>query len=89
MTKRAYTARRTCLGCGRRDDKGKLLRLAVTGQDRLEVDGYQGRGGYLHRDPSCQKAFVSRKGHYRAFHVEISRAVKAKLIDELAERDWE
>jgi predicted RNA-binding protein YlxR (DUF448 family) len=63
--------------------------LAVTGQDQLQVEGNRGRGGYLHRATSCQKAFVSRKGHYRAFHVEISRAVKTKLIDELAERDWE
>jgi hypothetical protein len=63
--------------------------LAVTGQDQIQVEGDRGRGGYLHRAPSCQKAFVTRKGHYRAFHVEISRAVKTKLIDELAERDWE
>ena len=89
VTKQAHGAQRTCLGCGARDDKDELLRLAVTGQDQLIVESYRGRGGYLHRNPSCQKAFVNRKGHYRAFHVEINRAVKAKLIDELAERDWE
>ena len=89
MAKRAHRAQRTCLGCGSRDDKDKLLRLAVTGQDQIQVESDRGRGGYLHRVPSCQKAFVNRKGHYRAFHVEISRTVKAKLIDELAERDWE
>lgn len=89
VTRQAHRAQRTCLGCGARDDKGKLLRLAVTGQDQLRVESYRGRGGYLHRAPSCYKAFVNRKGHYRAFHVEISRAAKAKLIDELAERDWE
>lgn len=84
-----HRARRTCLGCGARDDKDKLVRLAVTGQDQLRVENFAGRGGYLHRDLSCQKGFVNRKGHYRAFHVEISRAMKAKLIDEFAERDWE
>ena len=89
VTEHAHRAERTCLGCGARDDKDKLIRLAVTDQDQLRVDSYRGRGGYLHRDPSCHKAFVNRKGHYRAFHVEISRTAKAKLIDDLAERDWE
>lgn len=89
MTKRAHKTERSCLGCGKRDDKENLLRLAVTGQDQLGVDNERGRGGYLHRDPRCYKGFVNRKGHYRAFHVELSRAAKAKLIDELSERDWE
>ena len=84
-----HKGQRTCLGCGARDDKVNLIRLAVTGQDQLRVESYRGRGGYLHRDPSCCKAFVNRKGHYRAFHVEISRAGKAKFIDALAEREWE
>jgi hypothetical protein len=43
----------------------------------------------LHRDRQCQKAFVSRKGQYRAFHVEVSRTAKVKLIAELADRNWE
>ena len=43
----------------------------------------------MHRDPKCHKAFVSRKGHYRAFHVEIDRMVKTQLIEKLAGRDWE
>jgi predicted RNA-binding protein YlxR (DUF448 family) len=66
-----------------------LLRLAVTGPDELAVGRVQGRGGYLHRDSSCLKAFVGRKGLYRAFHVEVSRTAKVKLIEELAGRDWE
>ncbi|MGH7887555.1 MAG: YlxR family protein [Candidatus Binatia bacterium] len=89
MTKGTYRPQRTCLGCGARDDQGKLIRLAVTSQDQLTVEPRRGRGGYLHRDRQCQKAFVSRKGQYRAFHVEVSRAAKAKLIEDLASRNWE
>jgi predicted RNA-binding protein YlxR (DUF448 family) len=66
-----------------------MIRLAVTDQDQLAVEQQLGRGGYLHRDPKCQKAFVTRKGHYRAFHVELNRTVKAKLIGSLTDRDWE
>jgi predicted RNA-binding protein YlxR (DUF448 family) len=84
-----HTGQRTCLGCGARDDQNKLIRLTVTDGNRLQVEGYRGRGGYLHRDPACHKRFVSRKSHYRAFHVEIDRATKAQLIEQLAARDWE
>ena len=89
MANRTHRPQRTCLGCGARDDQGKLIRLAVAGQDQLAVEPALGRGGYLHRDPRCQKAFVSRKGQYRAFHEEVSRAAKAKLIEDLAGRNWE
>jgi predicted RNA-binding protein YlxR (DUF448 family) len=66
-----------------------LMRLAAPGPDQLQLEPHKGRGGYLHRDPNCQRAFVSRKGHYRAFHVEVSRKVKAEFINELATRNRE
>ncbi len=66
-----------------------MIRLAVTGRDQLQVERYRGRGGYLHREGRCLKAFIGRKGMYRAFHVEVSRAAKTKLIEELAGRDGE
>jgi predicted RNA-binding protein YlxR (DUF448 family) len=72
-----------------RDAQDKLIRLAAPGPDQLRLEPRKGRGGYLHRDPNCQKAFVSRKSHYRAFHVEVSRKVKAEFIKELATRDRE
>ena len=84
MTNKTQRPQRTCLGCGVRDDQNKLIRLAAVGNDQLAVEPRLGRGGYLHRDRQCHKAFVGRKGHYRAFHKEISRIVKAKLIEDLA-----
>jgi predicted RNA-binding protein YlxR (DUF448 family) len=89
MGKKAHRPQRTCLGCGARDDQDKMIRLAVTGHDQLAVEPRGGRGGYLHRDQRCQRAFIGRKGQYRAFHVEVSRAAKVKLIEELADRNWE
>jgi predicted RNA-binding protein YlxR (DUF448 family) len=89
MAKRGHKPQRTCLGCGARDVQDRMIRLAVTGQDKLLVEQQRGRGGYLHRDAKCQKAFVTRKGHYRAFHVEVNRTAKAKLIDSLTDRDGE
>jgi len=77
------------LGCGARDDQERMIRLTATGQAELQVEPNYGRGGYLHRDAKCQKAFINRKGHYRAFHVEVNRTVKAKLIGSLRDRDGE
>jgi predicted RNA-binding protein YlxR (DUF448 family) len=77
------------LGCGVRDDKNNLIRLTVTDQGHLKIDWNQGRGGYLHENPKCWQAFLSRKGHYRAFHVEVSRAHKENLIQELERRNRE
>jgi predicted RNA-binding protein YlxR (DUF448 family) len=48
-----------------------------------------GRGGYLHRKQDCWRAFLRRKGIYRAFRVEVSRAAKDRLIQELKDRNWE
>jgi predicted RNA-binding protein YlxR (DUF448 family) len=66
-----------------------MIRVAVTDQDKLQVEQQIGRGGYLHHNAKCQKAFVTRKGHYRAFHVEVNRTAKAKLIESLKDQDWE
>ncbi|MSP37058.1 MAG: DUF448 domain-containing protein [Deltaproteobacteria bacterium] len=89
MAKRGYRPQRTCLGCGARADQAQMIRLAAAGPDQLRVERHQGRGGYLHRDERCQRAFVGRKGMYRAFHVEVNRAAKTKLIEELTGRDGE
>lgn len=87
-TRRAHRPQRTCMGCGARDDQEHLLRMAIDG-DRLVLDRERGRGGYLHAQPQCRRLFVAKKGHYRAFHAELTRAMKEKLIDELESRERE
>lgn len=88
MACRGHRPQRTCMGCGGRDDQARLIRLAVE-QGRLAVDGMRGRGGYLHRSSECRRLFVGRKSQYRAFHVEVTRAMKENLIKELENRDRE
>jgi uncharacterized protein len=77
------------LGCGQRDDQDELIRLSLTEQGRLILDQAHGRGGYLHRNSTCWHSFLKRKGQYRAFHAEVDRAAKEKLIELLKDRDWE
>jgi predicted RNA-binding protein YlxR (DUF448 family) len=76
------------MGCGGRDDQARLIRLTVD-QGRLAMDEIRGRGGYLHRSSECRQLFVGRKSQYRAFRVEVTRAMKENLIKELENRDRE
>jgi len=66
-----------------RDLQDTLIRVALADQNRLILDANRGRGGYLHRNENCWRAFLARKSHYRAFHGEVSRAAKEQLILEL------
>jgi len=81
---------RTCLGCGTRDRQDCLLRLVVDPSGKLKVqDGGPGRGGYVHKQETCWESCLGNKKFYRAFHMEISREARIKLIQELRERNWE
>ncbi|HBA39692.1 MAG TPA: DUF448 domain-containing protein [Deltaproteobacteria bacterium] len=85
--KRDHRPRRTCLGCGAKDDQEALLRLVVEGDGGLRVDRLEkGRGGYLHKTEACWRAFLQKKNLYRAFHSEVSRKAREKLILTLRDR---
>ena len=87
---RGHGPERTCLGCGIRDDKENLLRLVATSGGELHLQKMgSGRGGYLHVCEVCWEAFRGKKRLYRAFHVEIGREARGKLIQELRNRCWE
>jgi predicted RNA-binding protein YlxR (DUF448 family) len=78
------------LGCGAHDDQSQLIRLLALNRDHLKVDRPgTGRGGYLHRAEECWQGFIRRKSLHRAFHLEISKEAKEKLVQELKERHWE
>jgi predicted RNA-binding protein YlxR (DUF448 family) len=62
-----------------------LIRFRVTEQGDLQIDKTgAGRGGYLHQRAECWQRFLKRKSLYRAFHVEVDRDAKEKLVWELA-----
>jgi predicted RNA-binding protein YlxR (DUF448 family) len=90
VSQRGHRPQRTCLGCGTRDEQKKLIRLVVGEESNLKIDrSANARGGYLHCAPACWRSFMRRKSLYRAFHVEIGKDAKEKLIRELTERRWE
>jgi predicted RNA-binding protein YlxR (DUF448 family) len=77
---------RTCLGCGRTDDQSALMRMVKRGGE-LEIDRFaKGRGGYLHDAETCWNLLLQKKSVYRAFHEEVDRAARARLVSRLRER---
>jgi predicted RNA-binding protein YlxR (DUF448 family) len=87
LPKRQHSPRRTCLGCGARDDQSRLIRLRAGDRGELSADGSRlGRGGYLHHGHECWEQFLKRKSVYRAFHAEIGRSAREILVQELKER---
>ncbi|MGE5853015.1 MAG: YlxR family protein [Deltaproteobacteria bacterium] len=89
MVKTHHRPQRTCIGCGMRDLQEQLIRVTLADQNRLIRDAKRGRGGYLHRNENWWRALIGRKGQYRAFHREVSRAAKEQLILELQCRNRE
>jgi len=83
LTERGHRPRRTCLGCGVRDDQSNLMRLVVVEHGGLQIQMGKGRGGYLHSARECWQAFVRRKSLYRAFRLEITKDAKEKFVREL------
>src|SRR5262249_54460972 len=87
LSKRGHRPQRTCLGCGAKEEQDKLIRLMVGEQGELKISRLaDGRGGYLHRAGSCWQPFFREKSLHRAFHVEIGKDAREKIIRELVER---
>ena len=87
LSKRGHRPQRTCLGCGLREEQNKLIRLKAGEQGELKIEGLtNGRSGYLHLAPSCWQGFLRKKSLHRAFHVEVGRDMREKLVRELKER---
>jgi uncharacterized protein len=80
--------RRTCLGCGKRDDQAALLRIVIQETGDLAVSRLaKGRGGYLHAQEACWDLFLRRKSVSRAFRAEVARGARERLIVGLREQN--
>jgi predicted RNA-binding protein YlxR (DUF448 family) len=85
--KKNSAPQRTCLGCGRTDDQSALMRMVVREDGELEIGRFaRGRGGYVHAAEICWNLLAQRKSVYRAFHEEVDRAARARLVSRLRDR---
>ncbi|GBD27816.1 hypothetical protein HRbin30_03172 [bacterium HR30] len=82
---RKHVPIRFCVGCGKRSPKQELIRIRVDAKGSLVVgEQGEGRGAYLHNDPSCWEAFGARKGLVRSLRRSVERDVRQALVRKLA-----
>lgn len=78
---------RTCAGCGKRDARGKMLRVVADPDGHLKVDlrrALPGRGAWVHQAPSCVAQARKRRAFPRI--LKISASV---MEDYASENFWE
>jgi predicted RNA-binding protein YlxR (DUF448 family) len=84
------TAIRSCVGCGRREPQAALIRMTWC-DGALARDGGRratGRGGYLHDDPTCWRAFVGRRGPVRSLRETVPRPAREAFVRQLQAETW-
>ncbi len=73
---------RTCLGCRRRDDQARLLRV-VAGESTVVVDPRRrapGRGAYVHPDPACVALAVRKRAFGRTLRAPVEAAAAGAVL---------
>jgi predicted RNA-binding protein YlxR (DUF448 family) len=73
---------RTCLGCRRRDDQDRLLRV-VAGENTVVVDPRRrapGRGAYVHPDPACVALAVKKRAFGRTLRAPVEAAAAGTVL---------
>jgi uncharacterized protein len=73
---------RTCVGCRRRDEVGRLLRV-VADQTSVAVDPRRrapGRGAYVHPDAACVASAVKRRAFGRALRAPVDAAAAGAAL---------
>jgi predicted RNA-binding protein YlxR (DUF448 family) len=73
---------RTCVACRQEAGKRSLVRVvrSADGAAAVDVTGRaQGRGAYLHRDPSCVEIARKKKALDRALKATVSAELWAEL----------
>ena len=73
---------RTCLGCRRRDEQHRLVRVVVDGA-AVQVDPRRrapGRGAYVHADVGCVAKAVKKRAFGRALRVPVDAAAAGAVL---------
>jgi len=86
-----HRPQRTCVGCGQRDDPGRMTRFAIDGRGLLVLvrNPVTGRTAYLHSAAECWKGLVGRRSIDRSLRASIAKEQKIRLLQDLdaTERD--
>ena len=73
---------RTCVGCRRREEQGRLLRVVADGTT-VRVDPRRrapGRGAYVHPDPACVALAVRKRAFGRTLRAPVEAAAAGATL---------
>ena len=79
-----HRPQRKCIGCGRKNEKVRLVRVVATRDGDIVWDQRQcreGRGAYLCPGVDCIELAIKRGSFHRAFHrhVEVSKGFRLEV----------
>ena len=85
MSRLNHTPQRTCVGCGQRDDPGRMLRFGQDGAGVLAIVAapISGRTAYLHRTLECRAGLVKRRTVNRSLRTGVATDQKARFVRDL------
>ncbi|MFQ5855910.1 MAG: RNase P modulator RnpM [Anaerolineae bacterium] len=89
MTKRRRRiSQRTCVGCRQVAAKRSMVRIVRTPENGVQLDltgKLPGRGAYLHEDPACWEAALTRNRLAQALKTELSPEEQKMLAARMVE----
>ena len=80
------TPQRSCLGCGLKTDKNKLIRIVKTPEGQVVIDKTgkaPGRGAYICLNIECLKEAIKRKSVERALNIKLSDDLIVELSNQV------
>ncbi|MCI0503041.1 MAG: YlxR family protein [Fusobacteria bacterium] len=80
------TPQRSCLGCGLKTDKNKLIRIVKTPEGQVVIDKTgkaPGRGAYICLNIECLKEAIKRKSVERALNIKLSDDLIVELSNQI------
>ena len=79
---RGHCPQRKCIGCGRKEEKARLVRVVASRDGHIIWDQMQcreGRGAYLCPGQECIELALKRGSFHRAFHRHVEVNIGFKL----------
>lgn len=76
---------RTCVGCGRRDEQPRLIRLRRAAGGAIVCDGSlrEGRSAYVHARSECVHGLVRSKGLGKSLRTNVAKEARVELMQVL------
>ncbi|MPW25835.1 DUF448 domain-containing protein [Alkalibaculum sp. M08DMB] len=77
---------RTCVVCGNKIDKNKLIRIVKNNEDQIFYDKTgkaNGRGAYICSNETCIESLEKSNVLNRTFKMEVNKEIKQKIKEDV------